>query len=104
MRLVPAALTSWIVTAAGIVWPVGRVLAWCCVVLTAVSLALLCYAVRRTGRGSRLRGISAGLVAIGVAGAGFGFAVALRAEAVARHPISAAFGTAAPVTVTTIYK
>ncbi len=100
MRLVPAALTSWIVTAAGIVWPVGRVLAWCCVVLTAVSLALLCYAVRRTGRGSRLRGISAGLVAIGVAGAGFGFAVALRAEAVARHPISAAFGTAAPVTVT----
>ena len=100
VRLVPAALTSWIVTAAGIVWPVGRVLAWCCVVLTAISLALLGYAVRRTGRGSRLRGISAGLVAIGVAGAGFGFAVALRAEAVARHPIRAAFGTSAPVTVT----
>ena len=33
-------------------------------------------------------------------GAGFGFAVALRADAVARHPITAAFGTAAPVTVT----
>jgi competence protein ComEC len=100
VRLVPAALTSWVVTAAGIVWPVGRVLAWCCVLLTVISLALLCYAVRRTGRGSRLRGISAGLVAIGVAGAGFGFAVALRAEAVARHPIRAAFGTAAPVAVT----
>ncbi|MGA7051211.1 MAG: hypothetical protein WBZ37_08025, partial [Mycobacterium sp.] len=34
VRLVPAALTSWVVTAAGIVWPVGRVLASCCVMLT----------------------------------------------------------------------
>ena len=58
------------------------------------------FAVRGTGRASRLRVISAGLVAIGVVGAGFGFAVALRADAVVRHPISAAFGTAAPVTVT----
>ena len=39
-------------------------------------------------------------LAIGVVGAGFGFAIALRADAVARHPIAAAFGTAAPVTVT----
>jgi len=100
VRLVPAALTSWIVTAAGIVWPVGRVLASCSVLLIATSVALQCYAVRRTGPASRLRVVSAGLVAIGVAGAGFGFAVALRADAVARNPISAAFGTAAPVTVT----
>jgi competence protein ComEC len=100
VRLVPAALTSWVVTAAGIVWPVGRVVASCCVLVIATSVALLCYAVRRTGPASRLRVISAGLVAIGVVGAGFGFAVALRADAVARHPISAAFGSAAPVTVT----
>jgi competence protein ComEC len=100
VRLVPAALTSWIVTAAGIVWPVGRVLASCCVMLVAASVALLCYAARRPGRAARLRVISAGLVAIGVVGAGFGLAVALRSEAVVRHPISAAFGTAAPVTVT----
>ena len=100
VRLVPAALTSWMVTAAGIVWPVGRVLASCCVMLVAASVALLCYAARRPGRASRLRMISAGLMAIGVAGVGFGLAVALRSEAVVRHPIGAAFGTAAPVTVT----
>ena len=47
-----------------------------------------------------MRSISAGLVAIGVVGAGFGLAIALRADAVSRHPIATAFGTAAPVTVT----
>jgi competence protein ComEC len=98
-RLVPAALTSWAVTAAGILWPVGRVLASCCVVLVAASGALVCYAVRRTDA-PRLRGPSAGLVAVGVVGAGFGLAIALRADAVGRHPITAAFGTTAPVTVT----
>ena len=66
VRLVPAALTSWIVTAAGTVWPVGRVFALCCVMLAAVSGALLWYAARRCGRSARLRSISAGLVAIGV--------------------------------------
>jgi competence protein ComEC len=100
VRLVPAALISWIVTAAGTVWPVGRVFASCCVMLAAVSGALWWYAVRRRGRSARLRSISAGLVAIGVVGAGFGLAIALRADAVSRHPITAAFGTAVPVTVT----
>ncbi len=47
-----------------------------------------------------MRSISAGLVTIGVVGAGFGLAIALRADAVSRHPIATAFGTAAPVTVT----
>ena len=87
------------VTAAGIWWPVGRVLALCCVALAAGSGAVACHAARRPGGGGRLRGIGAGLVAVGVVGAGFGFAVALRADAVRRHPITAAFGTAAPVTV-----
>ncbi len=100
VRLVPAALTCWVVTAAGIWWPVGRVLGLCCVGLAAGSGALACYASRRPGRGGRLRIMSAGLAAVGVVGAGFGFAVALRADAVRRHPIAAAFGTAAPVTVT----
>ncbi|WP_116374738.1 ComEC/Rec2 family competence protein [Mycobacterium sp. MFM001] len=92
MRLVPAALTGWLVTAAGIVWPVGNVLA-ALGVLTAVAGAL-------SARTSRLRTFGIGLVAIGVVGAGFGFAIALRANAVARHPITAAFGTATWVTVT----
>ena len=99
-RLVPAALTSWIVTAAGTVWPVGRVFASCCVMLAAVSGALWWCAVHRRGRSARLRSISVGLVAIGVVGAGFGLAIALRADAVGRHPITATFGTAVPVTVT----
>jgi competence protein ComEC len=99
VRLVPAALTCWVVTAAGIWWPVGRLLALCGVALVAASGALACHA-RRRGRTARLRAISVGLAAIGVVGAGFGFAIALRAEAAGRHPITAAFGTAAPVTVT----
>ena len=37
LRLVPAALTSWAVTAAGIVWPVGRGLAIGCLVVAAAS-------------------------------------------------------------------
>ncbi len=100
VRLVPAALTCWVVTAGGIWWPIGRVVAACCVVLAAASGALAWHAARRRGETGRLRAVSAGLVAVGVTGAGFGFAVALRAEAVDRHPITAAFGTAAPVTVT----
>jgi competence protein ComEC len=97
VRLVPAALTSWTVTAAGTLWPVGGVCAACCVVLAALSGALLLCAARGQ---TRLRSISAGLVAIGVVGAGFGLAIALRADAVSRHPITSAFGAAVPVTVT----
>jgi competence protein ComEC len=100
VRLVPAALTGWVVTAAGIWWPVGRVVASCCVVLVAAAGGLAGYAARRPGRTRRLPAIGAGLVAIGVVGAGYGLAVALRADAVGRHPITAAFGTATPVTVT----
>ena len=98
VRLVPAAFTGWTVTAAGIVWPVGRALAFCCVVLVAAACAPLCLA--RGRRRPRVRAISAGVLAMGVVGAGFGLAIALRTDAVARHPIAAEFGTAAPVTVT----
>jgi len=96
VRLVPAAATCWLVTAAGICWPVGRILAWCCAGLVVAVLALRA-AHRDRGR---LGAVSAGLVAAGVVGAGFGYAVALRADAVGRHPVTAAFGTTAPVTVT----
>jgi competence protein ComEC len=41
-----------------------------------------------------------GLAAAGIVGAGFGFAIALRANAVAHHPVTAAFGTTAEVAVT----
>ncbi|EUA13096.1 putative competence protein [Mycobacterium kansasii 732] len=100
VRLVPAALTSWMVTAAGIGWPVGRACGTCCLVLAIGSAALWWHAARRLSCPPRVGAISAALVAIGVVGAGYGFAVAIRADSVARHPISAAFGTSVPVTVT----
>lgn len=99
-RLVPAALTCWAVTAAGIWWPIGRAIAGVCLLLVAAAGALVWRASPRRGESGRHRAVSAGLVAVGVTGAGFGFAVALRAETVDRHPITAAFGTAVPVTVT----
>ncbi|HEX5253602.1 MAG TPA: ComEC/Rec2 family competence protein [Mycobacterium sp.] len=100
MRLVPAALTCWAVTAGGIWWQAGPILAWCCVALIAASGALAWRAVHGPGRNARLRAISAGLAAIGVVGMGYGFAIALRADAVVHHPITAAFGSSAPLTVT----
>ncbi len=97
VRLAPAALTGWIVTASGTVWPIGGALAGCCAVLAVASAALWRRA--RSRPRVRLAAISAGLMAVGVVGAGYGMAIALRADAVARHPITAAFGTVAPVTV-----
>lgn len=98
VRLVPAAVTSWIVTAAGAVWQIGALLAGCSVVVATASGVRWWWVARRAGS-TAVAGIGAGLVAVGVVGAGYGLAIALRADAVARHPISAAFGTAAPVTV-----
>lgn len=100
IRLVPAALISWIATAAGTLWPVGRPFAACCVALAAASSALLWHSKRKPGRAERMKSISAALVAVGVVGTGFGLAIGLRADGVARHPITAEFGTAVPVTVT----
>jgi competence protein ComEC len=47
-----------------------------------------------------LRAISACLAAIGVVAMGYGLAIALRTDAVIHHPITAAFGSSAAVTVT----
>jgi competence protein ComEC len=99
LRLVPAALSSWVITAVGVMWPVGTIAASTCLVLAAVSGALCWHAaIRQRPRWART--VSLGLLGIGVVGAGFGFAIALRAEAVEHHPITPAFGHAAPVTVT----
>jgi competence protein ComEC len=95
-RLVPAAVTSWVVTATGILWPIGNVIAALCVAAGVCGTLLW-----RAGSGRpRMRALGIGLAAAGLIGAGFGFAIALRANAVAHHPIAAAFGTAAEVTVT----
>lgn len=98
VRLVAPAIAGWVVTAAGIWWPIGRALAACCVVLVAAGALGRC-AARGSSR-RRLPAVGAGVVAVGVVGAGFGLAIGLRADAAGRHPIAAAFGTSAPVTVT----
>jgi competence protein ComEC len=95
-RLVPAALTSWIVTAAGIVWPIGTVIGSVGLATGAFGAFLWRFGPRRR----RIRAIGAGVAAAGVVGAGFGFAITLRANAVAHHPITAAFGTTVEVAVT----
>jgi competence protein ComEC len=95
-RLVPAALTSWIVTAAGIVWPIGTVVGSVCLLASACGALLWRFGLRRP----RIRAIGVGLIAAGVVGAGFGFAIAVRANAVAHHPVTATFGTTVEVAVT----
>lgn len=100
VRLVPAALTCWVVTAGGIWWTAGRTFAWCCVVVIVASGALAWHAVRRPDRKTLLGAVSAGLAAVGVVGTGYGLAIALRTDAVVHHPITAVFGSSAPVTVT----
>lgn len=99
VRLVPAAVTSWIVTAAGTIWPIGRAAAGCCAVLAAAAAAMWWCCSTGSRRGGALAAVGAGLTAVGVVGAGYGLAIAMRTEAVARHPITAAFGSRVPVTV-----
>ncbi|HEX5142387.1 MAG TPA: ComEC/Rec2 family competence protein [Mycobacterium sp.] len=90
LRLVPAALTCWGVTAAGILWPAGVFIAAGFVTAGAV----LWFARDRMPR------YVSGLLAVCVVGAGFGFAAALRAHSVSEHPIVLKFGTTADVAVT----
>lgn len=98
VRLVPAALTSWVVTAVGIGWPVGARIAALCAVLGGAA-ALLWWRAGRLRRPA-VSAVGASLVAVAVVGVGFGGAIGYRADAVNRHPITAAFGTDTPVTVT----
>lgn len=80
----------------GILWPNGIIVGSVCAA-GSVSGALMW---RAGPRRPRMRAIGIGLVAAGVVGAGFGFAIALRANAVAHHRITAAFGTSAELAVT----
>ena len=95
LRLVPSALAAWSVTAAGIVWPIGPGVAVACLACGAVGLL----AARSPG-GGLLRAGGAGVIGLAVVGAGFGFAVGLRSEAVHDHPVAHRFGCTSWVTVT----
>jgi len=99
VRLVPAALAAWGVTAAGIVWGVGPLLA-----LSGLSLGvcwlLVGYLLRN--RLPLLRTTAAGVLGAAVVGAGFGVAAGLRSDAVSHHPLAARVGATAWVTVTPV--
>ena len=101
LRLVPAALTSWAATAAGIIWPVGG-----SVLAVAVAVAATAV-VGRWGSGRRESGadvaaVATGVVAVAVVGAGFAVAIGLRVGELRHHPIVERYGTVATVVVTPI--
>ena len=90
LRLVPAALTSWAVTAAGILWSVGGVV----VVLSAAVAVARCGVVVAGARASAdARVTAAGVVAVAWSGLGFAVAVQLRVDDV-RGTIRSRTGTA----------
>jgi len=89
VRLVPSALTSWAVTAAGVVW--GATAA----VLVAMAAVLVAAVVAwrwRTG--------GAGVVAVAAVGVTFALAVGLRVHDAEHHPIASRYGSTAAVVVT----
>ena len=96
LRLVPAAVTAWAVTAAGIAWGAGPVLGALCAAV-ALGWSVAC---GLSGRGRPwVRAAAAGVLGATVLGAGFGVAAGLRSEAARTHPIGQRFGTTAWVTV-----
>ena len=99
LRLVPAALTSWAVTAAGILWHIGG-----SVTAEVVSIVATA-ALGRWGSGRResgvdVRAVATAVVAVAVVGTGFAVAVGLRVSELRHHPIVERYGTVAAVVVT----
>ncbi len=99
LRLVPAALTSWVVTAAGISWPGRGMIA---VLLAAIAVTA---AAAWWGSGSRefaetVRVIGATVVGVVFVGTGLAVAVWLRVDDVRQHPIIRHYGSVATVVVT----
>ena len=93
IRLVPAAVTSWTVTAAGILFSPSVIVAVVVSTIAATALA---------GRWCARRGIRlgvAGVAAVAVIGTAFGLSIAMRAHDVRQHPIAARHGHTATVGV-----
>jgi competence protein ComEC len=99
LRLVPAAMTSWAVTAAGILWPAGGSITALATAIAATA-ALGWWASGRRKSGADRRAVATGVVAVGVVGVGFAVAVGLRVGEVRDHPIALRYGTVAAVVVT----
>lgn len=98
LRLVPAALTSWAVTVAGILWSTNGVVA---VVTIAVGAAAVAgWWGSRSGRcEADGRMTTAGITAIVLVGSAFGLSVLLRVDQITNHPLTGRFGDAGQVVV-----
>jgi competence protein ComEC len=94
LRLVPAALTGWAVTAAGILWRAGAVLTAVCAVI-----AVVCAVLHRRREHTELRLVYTVILAAAVVGVGFGIAITLRDNAIGEHPITQSAGRETEVTV-----
>lgn len=98
LRLVPAALTSWAVTAAGILWlQAGAVAA--AVGAVAITAVAGWWGAHRSADGLDRRALGAGVLAVVLVGSGFAVAVTVRVGAVQSHPITGYFGAITSVTV-----
>lgn len=95
VRLVPAAVVAWAVTAMGLAWGLGLWLAGVSAAAGAAWWAAARMAAPRRGIGVA----AAGVFGAAIVGVGFGGSIALRGDAVHRHPLSQRFGTSAWVTV-----
>ncbi|MDX1882011.1 ComEC/Rec2 family competence protein [Mycolicibacterium sp. 120270] len=99
VRLVPAALTCWAVTAAGILWSAIGVAATALTVSAAVGVAA--WWGRRAGPAHDGAGVTtAGIAALAMTGLGFAIAVLLRVDQITDHPLVARYGLVGSVIVT----
>ncbi|MGZ5364599.1 MAG: ComEC/Rec2 family competence protein [Mycobacterium sp.] len=100
LRLVPAAITAWSVTAAGILWQVtGLTVTLAVAVATTVAVG---WWFRARGDDADKRAIGGGVLAVAVVGAAFAISVGLRVDALRQQPITDRYGTIATVVVTPV--
>ncbi|MGB3482805.1 MAG: ComEC/Rec2 family competence protein [Mycobacterium sp.] len=91
LRLVPAAVTGWVITAAGVLWPVGvPMTALCAVIAVGAAVASRCLT---------SRAVSLAVLAAAAVGVGFGIAVTMRDNAIRDHPVTQSMGRQVEATV-----
>ncbi|MBU9765774.1 ComEC/Rec2 family competence protein [Mycobacterium sp. TNTM28] len=94
LRIVPAAITAWSVTASGIVWNAGVA-----VVVGLVAVGLTWLVTRRGAGPGAPHATMAAVLAVGAVAAGFAVAVGLRVQQVEHHPVTSRYGGATTVEV-----
>lgn len=99
VRLVPAAVAAWAVTAAGIVWGLGLALA---VLSAGIGISWALAGRWLPDRVPLLRAGAAGVLGVALVGAGFGIAATLRSDAVRHHPLAARVGQSDQVSLTAV--